>query len=117
MPFGKHRGKLLGDVPYSYLLWLLRETDLDPPLRAAVEAELALREGPRGADPGGDGCTCACHAGGNHRPAPADLVRPVLRTWFAQLAMKYHRDRGGSDEQMRVVNDARDRLEKLLGTA
>src|SRR5262245_38978611 len=39
--FGKHRGKLIRNVPSTYLQWLLRECNcLKPRLRKAVEAEL-----------------------------------------------------------------------------
>ncbi len=38
MPFGKHRGKLLADVPFSYLAWCLRSCDnLDPWSRQAIK--------------------------------------------------------------------------------
>jgi uncharacterized protein (DUF3820 family) len=33
MPFGKHRGEPLRDVPESYLVWLWNETDLRDALR------------------------------------------------------------------------------------
>ena len=50
MPFGKHKGKLLSQVPPDYLLWLhsefrLQEKDLDPKVKAYIEANLeALHE-------------------------------------------------------------------------
>jgi len=38
MPFGKHRGKPLQDVPMDYLRWALTNLrDLDPDLRTAIE--------------------------------------------------------------------------------
>ena len=43
MPFGKHKGRLLTDIPSSYLRWLLRECDLDPPLRRAVIEALSCQ--------------------------------------------------------------------------
>ena len=30
MPFGKHKGQLLTDVPGDYRQWLLNEVDIDP---------------------------------------------------------------------------------------
>jgi exodeoxyribonuclease X len=39
MPFGKHRGKRLSQLPGSYLSWLLREADLEPWLKQALEQE------------------------------------------------------------------------------
>jgi Putative quorum-sensing-regulated virulence factor len=51
MPFGKHRGKPLAEVPKSYLKWMLANaTDLRPDTREAFEAavtgggQLAIRE-------------------------------------------------------------------------
>lgn len=43
MPFGKHRGKPLGEIPDGYLLWLLREAKLSSGLRLAVGNELRRR--------------------------------------------------------------------------
>jgi hypothetical protein len=40
LPFGKHRGAPLADVPTSYLQWLLREAKLCSGLRLAVADEL-----------------------------------------------------------------------------
>ena len=37
MPFGKHKGTLLADVPSDYKQWLLTQGDIDPYLRKAFE--------------------------------------------------------------------------------
>jgi len=37
MPFGKHKGMLLADVPKDYKKWLLTQQDIDPFLRKALE--------------------------------------------------------------------------------
>ena len=39
MPFGKHKGLLLADVPSSYKQWLLGHSDVDPFLRKALESK------------------------------------------------------------------------------
>jgi len=41
MPFGKHRGDLIVDLPRSYRTWILKQTDFDPYLVEAVEKSLA----------------------------------------------------------------------------
>lgn len=47
MPWGKHEGKYLQDVPRSYRDWLLdKATDLDPNLRRSLE-QVALMDPPR----------------------------------------------------------------------
>jgi exodeoxyribonuclease X len=38
MPFGKHRGMLLTDLPGDYKQWLSGQGDIDPYLRKALEA-------------------------------------------------------------------------------
>lgn len=42
MPFGKHRGEKLSDIPIGYLDWLLG-IDLQPETRTAIEAYLATQ--------------------------------------------------------------------------
>jgi exodeoxyribonuclease X len=37
MPFGKHKGALLTDIPGDYKQWLLGQGDIDPYLRKALE--------------------------------------------------------------------------------
>jgi hypothetical protein len=43
MPFGRHKGTPLADVPESYLGWPLPGCKLSSGLRAAVAAELERR--------------------------------------------------------------------------
>lgn len=43
MPFGKHRGKRLVDVPTDYLAWLVSEVDNRPWLISVVSEELDRR--------------------------------------------------------------------------
>lgn len=40
MPFGKHRGMPIGDVPRDYRQWLLRQADVDPYLVTALKRSL-----------------------------------------------------------------------------
>ena len=44
MPFGKHKGENMEDLPDSYLLWLAENIESGPVLREA-EDQLKLREG------------------------------------------------------------------------
>lgn len=37
MPFGKHKGQPLTEIPIDYLQWLLRQDNIDPYLREALE--------------------------------------------------------------------------------
>jgi hypothetical protein len=105
MTFGKHEGEQVSDVPTSYLRWCLRICDnLEPWLRSAIAREMdrrnqekARQEQPQQA----------------RRDLPANLTELIPR-WYRQLALRYHPDRGGSVEAMRVVNDAHERLRELL---
>lgn len=46
MPFGKHEGKRLGDVPKDYLIWLYNENGLRPKLKEYVKTSFNLEEKP-----------------------------------------------------------------------
>ena len=43
MPFGKHRGEFVSELPDGYLEWLAREVNLYGRLRAAVREALEMR--------------------------------------------------------------------------
>lgn len=106
MPFGKHKGELLEDVPTDYLRWVLRTcTRLAFGLRLAIHQELAAR-------PPEQSYT---QAGSPTRPGmPVDWP-DVLRRWHRQLCLDFHPDRGGSTEAMQAINAAYDRLRKMVG--
>ena len=44
MPFGKHQGAAIVNLPLTYLKWLLTLDNLSPPLRLAVQEELDSRK-------------------------------------------------------------------------
>jgi curved DNA-binding protein CbpA len=44
-------------------------------------------------------------------------LNDVIDRWYRGLVMDYHPDRGGSKEAMQAVNDAHDRLRKLVEVA
>lgn len=41
MPFGKHKGAKIADLPRDYVQWMLGQKDLDPYLRTALERRLS----------------------------------------------------------------------------
>jgi hypothetical protein len=111
MNFGKHRGKRIDAVPLDYLLWAAEcATGISPPMKRAIREELNRRaSGGNGRrQPGPDP---------RHREPPGVDWRALLKRWFARMSRKYHPDAGGTDEQMRVVNHAREVLEELLKAA
>jgi hypothetical protein len=101
MPFGRHRGKLLRDVPTAYLAWMLRTCDLDPLLKRDAQVELESRR-------------TTAHTPWPNKPPPTDWSA-VITKWYRGLIMDYHPDRGGSHEAMVAINDAAERLRKLVG--
>ena len=45
--FGKHKGEKIADVPMDYVMWFLRQPDVDPYLRKALEARVRATYGVR----------------------------------------------------------------------
>jgi hypothetical protein len=117
MPFGKHRGKLLGDVPDGYLSWLLRECDLDDWLRQAVEEEMRFRYGEPAAGTAGPRQQSSDASPRAFRGGTLIDLKTTVQRWYWSLCMKYHPDRGGSTEVMQAINDAHERLRRLLGVS
>jgi hypothetical protein len=104
MRFGKYKGRALTSIPEDYLDWLLT-IDLRPQLRRAVERELRRRAFEEEPDP---------------RPErPATRAREqvdwsaIITRWFREMCLKYHPDRGGSNEAMQAINAAHERLREL----
>jgi hypothetical protein len=105
MPFGKHAGKELAEVPTAYLLWILRaRRHLDPALKLAIWRVLEDR-----------GCSQPAAGDLPHRvPPPIDWAW-VIRQWYRGLVLDFHPDRGGSHAAMQAINEAHERLRKLVG--
>lgn len=119
MPFGRHKGQELSEVPWDYLEWL-ESIDLRPHLRAEVEAEKRRRREQ----------SDSWWANWRQRErskwqqtqqqqqqtqaGPAADVEAAISRWYSEMARKYHPDRGGSHEQMMAINDAADRLRRIL---
>jgi hypothetical protein len=95
MPFGRHKGRLIADVPTGYLQRMLDTIrDLRPSLRYDVEQELRRRD---------------------LDPPPPVQWSTIIKTWYRGLARDYHPDRGGAVEAMQAINEAHERLKKLAG--
>jgi hypothetical protein len=43
LPFGKHKGKRLSDVPIDYLQWLAQKLDIEPNLRETIQCHIQQR--------------------------------------------------------------------------
>ena len=111
MPFGKYKGRLVSDIPSSYLEWLTT-IDLRDSLRKAVIEELQLRDYGYSDDPGEDEDD---HAQDPHqRQAPHPTPRLDVAAWYRRLSLEFHPDRGGSKEGMQAVHRAKELLEQML---
>lgn len=106
-PFGKYRGQPVSAATTNYLLWIIRNVDLDPGLRAAVIGELRDRHEQRLAD-------AAEFADPQPEQPQTALMPAVVRDWYSTMARRHHPDRGGSDTAMQVVNEGRELLMELV---
>jgi hypothetical protein len=97
MPFGRYRNVPLDQVPLSYLEWVLATCNITPSLRSEIERVLGERPVPPGPVR-------------SDRPNVGELVGGVINIWYRRAACKCHPDRGGTQEQMIVVTEARDEL-------
>jgi hypothetical protein len=101
MPWGKHEGELIADIDSGYLRWVLLKADAAQPwLKIAIRDELYRRDQEE------------------HPPQSHDVLdlRSIVKTWFAGLARDYHPDRrGGDGREMKVLNEAHERLKQLVG--
>lgn len=78
MPFGKHRGKPITQVPAGYLMWMLENiADLRPATRAAIEAHLHPPELPlEGREPDEPTPTPAPPPAPSPAPSPSPTPAP-----------------------------------------
>jgi hypothetical protein len=112
MPFGKHKGLLLRELPDDYLCWLRDECDLREPLRMRVEREYQRRIRPRDRAQRPAGPFPAALP-----PALRETAIEIVKAGFRVLAHQRHPDHGGRHEQMLELTVVREALERLLGAA
>ncbi len=117
LPFGKHKGKDIGDVPSDYLVWCLDNMDwLDPAgskfnrtLWEIIRRRLNLPTDLPKEDP------AAKPREPKEPPLKSDeKLRRTLKTWYASMSRRFHPDLGGSAREMVVVNLCYDSLIELL---
>lgn len=115
MPFGKHKGEHVNDVPLDYLMWVVENCDLrSETLAAAIHARIHGRQSR----------TSSSHSPPPPPPPPRPdpgpgtgiaTIEKVVRAWHHQMTKKYHPDRGGSQTEMLVVNEGAELLKQLAG--
>jgi uncharacterized protein (DUF3820 family) len=110
MPFGKHKGRNLEVIPFEYLAWVLHHCHrMNDWMRRAIEAELERR-----IDSDGDE-QVEIKKSHSQQPGTAINLPDVISRWYRSLCMDYHPDRGGDTKVMQAINDAHDRLKKMVG--
>lgn len=107
MPFGKHKNVPVNDVPTDYLVWCIESMEnLKGWLRQVILTELRSR-GIVFDLPDDEPCPVC---GRVEMPSvPSDTVKAFDRV-YRRLALALHPDRGGSNEAMRALNEARDQF-------
>ena len=96
MPFGKHKGAKVTEIPLSYCQWLFDNCDLKGYLLGAIEERLGL--------PGGE----------EKREEKREEKFSVSR-WFNKLAAEFHPDTNGGDSRpMQIIERAREVLLEQL---
>ena len=122
MPFGKYRGKRIISVPAEYLHWLLDNSEeMDADLRRAVEQELDRRGEPHAetkaepeVKPAKKPKAESPAVEGKQVSALGQRLAGDVRMLFRNLALKYHPDRGGSQDAMQALNELHDQVQELL---
>jgi uncharacterized protein (DUF3820 family) len=81
-PFGKYAGHEIAEIPTTYLIYALENFTLPEELNEAMRFEVFERIGIN----------------------PSEYVGNLKKV-YKQMCKKYHPDKGGTNEQMAVVND------------
>ena len=111
MPFGRHRGEPLDEIPDSYLAWLLTRA-LREPLYSQVRDEARRRT----TDEEDTHQAYRDYQRREYAPPrrhavpPASDVDDLIASGLHALAKKYHPDLGGDLRRMQAINHAADWL-------
>lgn len=99
LPWGKHKGQAIGEVPAGYLAWLLEESRIGEPYRSAIKAELAWRLDLQPTPPSVRALS----------PPPDEIalaVEELIESGYRHLVHRHHPDTGGTHQKMVAVNGA-----------
>lgn len=96
MPFGKHKGKELQDIPKEYLHWLLDNVDLFDKLREDIQKELRTRAS-------------------GEPTQNIKLTFGEITTVYKKMAKTWHPDvSGNGPKPMQAVNDFYSLIKEII---
>jgi hypothetical protein len=99
MPFGRHYGCSVAELPDDYLEWLMT-IELRGWLHEAVRDEFARRLNGQAREER----TPAAGPGIRLRPEEAALARTLVEAGYRSLARELHPDVGGNTDEMQRLN-------------
>jgi uncharacterized protein (DUF3820 family) len=117
MPWGKHKGTPIGQIPRSYMAWCLENADaLKPELRRSFEWMAGVPVGSTKAKVDPNAKPWVASPGRSSRPAPEQprvspppaaqiaSLRGLVKIWYRKMSLRYHPDRGGSADSQKILN-------------
>lgn len=114
MSFGRYRGRLMHELPTSYLEWLVRTQPRGDEIGKAAAHELRLR----GRDVERLGEIYEARIGVRiQSPIPKEwqwAVQEIVKEGFVHASLKHHPDRGGTHDRMQELLVARNWLTQML---
>jgi uncharacterized protein (DUF3820 family) len=105
MPFGKHAGMDVEQLPDSYLQWLFWQDFLKPELEDAVKIEIVCRW------PEKINVQVVLD---QPRRQPKKKIKAELQSAYRDMARRFHPDVGGSTRAMQAVNEFWEAIQKRL---
>lgn len=109
MPFGKHAGWLIEDLPDDYLVWLYENADLKGWLNHAIDAEFDRRFPPR------PEVKIILVQQLRLDARTRSVCSKLIEAGYRHLALKNHPDVGGTHAAMKAINQAIEILRKAVG--
>ena len=115
IPFGKHKGALVHQLPHDYMRWCIDNIFLTQNIRLVMEYCLGLpyhstAKPPRQAyppQPPKSNKRTTAPPPETVAPPAAQIssVRGLVKLWYRRMSLRFHPDRGGSQDQQVVVNE------------
>lgn len=113
VPFGKHRGALLSNIPDGYLAWLVGKADGGAPDPGFLARNKNFF----------DEAGCEYQRRKDGKPLTSEVngipdelrgyLKEFINLGYKAMAIKYHPDKGGTDEEMIQIGQLRDYLKGL----